>query len=858
MTKLVKKVAKKKVKKLDVEQEKDEAIAKMRRWRDEAVNSLSFPTALFWGEKLICIADKNMNNPRYKLLTRDDPLDIYSLAVIQYHNSNWLEGLQLTKRIPKSKRKSLLKCQLLSKLEKWEEILEELESPVSSDFDGLLQMTEISVDSLLWQIKGAALQNKASKELAKQCFVKALNIDPHCYQAFDSLLDSYLISTVEGEQIIHDLPLDKYTGTEADIIQSLYISKLSKYCKKEIFGDAIETIRKAGLSKCILASLSKAEVYMANYDFKPAYDILEEALEPNKYNVDLLVPYIICLSQISKINVLFVLVHELVDLFPKSCVTWFGVGVYYYHIGKFIEARRYFSKTVQMNPHFGPGWIAFGHSFSLEGEYDSAISTYSSASKVLLGVHLPLLYIGMEHVQLENYALAQDFYNLAFEKCQSDPLLLNEMGVLEYANEHNYEEARRNFLLVTCETTALESAYIGLGLVAYFESNLQEAVEWISKALSINTSSKYCQDILDEIINEIVHDAEKPLSILPDSIWAIDVEQLKQKAKDDEMDIENLDDSDILSNPDEILFEYNISSKSDPFVDSSPPRTRKSPRTKKGVNVSPPGTGPRRGLLNFQPEQKTLPRKLRSRISNPFEPSYSDDLSIPEEPEVNIFGITETPDMDIDMDLDDGYSSDCIKDENRTLGLHSLKAIIVQLAIEEQEVFLISQTSRNCDIQRFLFEIIKQPKSPLIKGLSQDVISSLNLIQGMALLHYPSKKLVALNQRMNILLSFVATVDQQVLVNVLETLQAVLVDSVENKRIFENNGGLELICSTLTAWKSESVNHKCIELFAVYLQQEANLPDSQNSLIKSVEEKKKVLSSLVGTKFVEKLLVLFQ
>ncbi|KAJ3322308.1 hypothetical protein HDV06_003202 [Boothiomyces sp. JEL0866] len=202
----------------------------------------------------------------------------------------------------------------------------------------------------------------------------------------------------------------------------------------------------------------------------------------------------------------------------------------------------------------------------------------------------------------------------------------------------------------------------------------------------------------------------------------------------------------------------------------------------------------------------------------------------------------------------------CMKQvDNKTEKLQALKEIIIQFTKEEQEVFLISQSARNCHIQRFLFEIIKKPKSPLSQISTKDLISSLNLIQGMALLHYPSKKLVGLNQRMNILLSFVATKDQEVLVNILETLQAVIVDSVENKRIFENNMGLDLICSTLTSWKSvETVNHRCIELFAVYLQEESNLPDVHCAEPKSVREKQKALASLVGTKFVEKLMLLFQ
>ena len=62
-----------------------------------------------------------------------------------------------------------------------------------------------------------------------------------------------------------------------------------------------------------------------------------------------------------------------------------AVGAYYLSIDKFNEARRYFSKCTTLKQDYGLGWIAFGHSFAGDGEYDQAISAYSTAMKLMKG-----------------------------------------------------------------------------------------------------------------------------------------------------------------------------------------------------------------------------------------------------------------------------------------------------------------------------------------------------------------------------------------------------------------------------------------------------------------------------------------
>lgn len=46
-----------------------------------------------------------------------------------------------------------------------------------------------------------------------------------------------------------------------------------------------------------------------------------------------------------------------------------------------------------------------------------------------------MLYIGMEYLRMSNLALAAEYFETAFKICDSDPLLLNEIGVLYYNTE---------------------------------------------------------------------------------------------------------------------------------------------------------------------------------------------------------------------------------------------------------------------------------------------------------------------------------------------------------------------------------------------------------------------------------------
>ncbi len=52
--------------------------------------------------------------------------------------------------------------------------------------------------------------------------------------------------------------------------------------------------------------------------------------------------------------------------------------------------------------------------------------------KMLYRSHLPLMFVGMEHILLSNYRLADEALDAAYTMCDGDPLLINERAVMAY------------------------------------------------------------------------------------------------------------------------------------------------------------------------------------------------------------------------------------------------------------------------------------------------------------------------------------------------------------------------------------------------------------------------------------------
>jgi anaphase-promoting complex subunit 6 len=314
-------------------------------------------------------------------------------------------------------------------------------------------ITNIKSEAGMCYLRGLCFARQNSFDRAKECYKTAVQIDVQCFEAFDALMTNSLMSPEEEWKFLDSLNFDTINVSNnpslsqeaAEFTKTLYTTRLSKYTKPEEFARATETLSthySLGKNPDIL--LAKADLMFTHCRFREALALTSSVLEHDKYNFSVMPVHLASLHELGQTNTLFLLAHDLADSNPDEACSWLAVGVYYLAIARIAEARRYFSKASMMDPHFGPAWIGFAHTFAAEGEHDQAISAYSTAARLFQGTHLPQLFLGMQNLQLNNLSLAREYLRTAYDLCDTDPLLLNELGVVYY-NDKQYPESIQFF-----------------------------------------------------------------------------------------------------------------------------------------------------------------------------------------------------------------------------------------------------------------------------------------------------------------------------------------------------------------------------------------------------------------------------
>lgn len=304
----------------------------------------------------------------------------------------------------------------------------------------LASTSDRKYEAAMCYLRGICYAKQNALDRAKDCYKDAVRIDVQCFEAFDQLMKNSLMSPDEEWAFLESLDFDSISTCDNDISQEaaqfakmLYTTRLSKYKNPSEFNNAAETLSTHyNLASNADLLLSRADLLFTQCRFRQALDITKSVLEKDEYNFAIYPLHLACLHELNKTNDLFLLAHRLADLHPSEPSTWLAVGIYYLSISQIAEARRYFSKSSMMDPHFGPAWIGFAHTFAAEGEHDQAISAYSTGARLFQGTHLPQLFLGMQNLQLNNMTLAREYLTAAHALCQTDPLLLNELGVVLY------------------------------------------------------------------------------------------------------------------------------------------------------------------------------------------------------------------------------------------------------------------------------------------------------------------------------------------------------------------------------------------------------------------------------------------
>ena len=313
--------------------------------------------------------------------------------------------------------------------------------------------SSIKYEAGMCYLRGLCYAKQNAFDRAKECYKDAVRIDIQCFEAFDQLMKNSLMSPGEEWDFLETLNFDSIqsdsgVATEAaDFTRNLYITRLSKYARPDEFNDAIETLSthyRLASNPDIL--LSKAGILYTSSRYGAALELTSQILEADPYNFAAMPLHLALLHHLNHTTALFALSHDLADTHPNEPCTWLAVGTYYLSTNRIPEARSYFSKASLMDPHFGPAWIGFAHTFAAEGEGDQAIAAYSTAARLFQGTHLPQLFLGMQEISLGNLTIAREYLTTAFTLCGNDPLLINEIGVVAYMEEE-YDSAVRHFVL---------------------------------------------------------------------------------------------------------------------------------------------------------------------------------------------------------------------------------------------------------------------------------------------------------------------------------------------------------------------------------------------------------------------------
>ncbi|KAI1651664.1 TPR-like protein [Daldinia loculata] len=445
----------------------------LREWRQDALNKAQYESAIFIGDKLLA-------------LTNDDN-DAFWLAQVHFATGNYtraqtfLSKQDLISRNPSCR---YLAAHCFIKQSRFDEALVVLgernpthliSNPATKRKiqhtstrtashhgrgaikaherrDGLSEEEAANkrFEAAMCFLRGICYAKQNAFDRAKECYKDAVRIDVQCFEAFQQLMKNSLMSPDEEWQFLESLDFDAINVSgdssssqeAAEFTKMLYTTRLSKYRNPASFTTACETLS----THYNLASnpdllLARADLLYTQCRYKDALAITESVLQEDKYNFSIYPLHLACLYELRMKNVLFLISHDLADTHPEEPCTWLAVGIYYFAIDKIAEARRYFSKASMMDPHFGPAWIGFAHTFAAEGEHDQAISAYSTAARLFMGTHLPQVFLGMQNHALNNMTLADEFLKTAYGLCKTDPLLLNEMGVVYYHQDRPQDAA---------------------------------------------------------------------------------------------------------------------------------------------------------------------------------------------------------------------------------------------------------------------------------------------------------------------------------------------------------------------------------------------------------------------------------
>ncbi|KAL8573823.1 hypothetical protein ACOMHN_019096 [Nucella lapillus] len=411
-----------------------------------------YETALFWADKLVTLSEAFSSS-------QDAVEDMFWYAQTLYHTGQYHRAatvLRNKKLVEQHDPCRYLAAKCLYECKEYQEALNILgtvefsmtrpsllQSSTSNEEESRVFRKVKRVDSSISLLRGRIYEAMDNRGLAVECFRHALQQDVYCFEAFDLLVSHHMMSAQEEQGLLGSLPfVNQCPQEEVELLKFLYENHLKKYNKP---GEHCIPSGLFAFKDNMDVVVNQAERLYYNCDFHECYKITKDVLtRRDPLNSRCLPLHIAVLVELKKPNELFYLGHKLVDYYPNKPVSWFAVGCYYLLTKNYEPARRYLSKSTTLDKTYGPAWLAYGHSFAADNEHDQAMAAYFTASQIMKGCHLPVLYIGLEYGLTSNAKLADRFFTLAQTIAPDDPFVLHEMGVIAFHNQE-WVEAERLF-----------------------------------------------------------------------------------------------------------------------------------------------------------------------------------------------------------------------------------------------------------------------------------------------------------------------------------------------------------------------------------------------------------------------------
>lgn len=511
---------------------------KLRLWRHDALMQHHYKTAEYIGDKVYSLTH--------------DPNDAFWLAQVYYNKGAYIRAVELLSRDDLDTTSVMcryLAALCLINMEKYDDALDIVGETNPFKDESAIRIKNqdggIKLESSLCYLRGQIYAAQHKWEKAKESFKESVMVDVKNFEAFDRLISNNLLTPDEEWEFLNALNFSDLDDNE-ELIKCLYTTKLSKYRDFDQLKSAQQClIDEYNLGDNNDVKLTEIEILNNQGKFTQCLELCEQILTWDEFNFNVLPSYIQCLHALGSKNKLFLISHKLAENFPKCAITWFAVATYNMCIEKISEARKYYSKASILDPNFGYAWLGFAHTYALEGEHEQALSAYSTAARFFPGTHLPSLYLGMQYSRMDTLSLAEEYFMMAYDICPTDPLLLNELGVVYYKKTdflkaktylkkayeainaskseskswisvysnlgHTYRKMGDEERALKCFKTVLENwkptanIWCSLGFIYMKMKKMEKAIEALHNALALDPPNQTAQQLLKAALDINVH-----------------------------------------------------------------------------------------------------------------------------------------------------------------------------------------------------------------------------------------------------------------------------------------------------------------------------------------------------------------